>query len=67
MDLTREKELTLFRNVNGKHKKWSTRGSRVSYMESNQIRYLRENQGKSKAKLIRFIMNTGIDKEFWVE
>lgn len=65
MNLTREGELRLFRNINGVNKTWGIDNSRVSYTDSNQIVHLRRNQGVAKAKFIKFInKDGGRDKVF---
>ena len=60
MQLTREQELKLFRNVNGVNSKWKDKNNRISFIDSNRQVHLRQNQGKVKAKFIKkFITELG--------
>lgn len=62
-DMTLKDELTLFKKVNSFNK--VTISNHENYINSNELYSVTKNQGISRAKLRKFVVEEGVDLEYW--
>lgn len=62
-DMTLKDELTLFKKVNSFNK--VNISKHQNYISSNELDQVTKNQGVSRAKLRKFVVEEGVDLEYW--
>lgn len=63
--MTKEEELKLFRNLNGKYNIWKAEKYK-SYFTGTIERNLRDNQNKAKGNLLHFIKEKDANLLYWL-